>query len=73
VLLRLTNEYSFFGLLDLKSKKECENPHHEHFKPIRHYFSKLITKGFASRAEYNIINIDLSYKQIFTQFSSEES
>jgi hypothetical protein len=72
-ILRLANEGSLFGLLDLKSKKECENPYHEHLKPIRHYFAKLITKGFVSRTKYNILNIDLAYKQIFTHFSSEES
>jgi hypothetical protein len=72
-ILCLTNEGSLFGLLDLKSKKECENPHHGHLKPIRHYFAKLIKKGFVSRTKYNIINRDLAYKQIFTHFSSEES
>jgi hypothetical protein len=61
----LANEGSLFGLLDLKSKKECENPHHGHLKPIRHYFAKPI-KGFVSRTKYNIINIDLAYKEIFT-------
>jgi hypothetical protein len=59
--------------LDLKSKKECENPHHGHLKLIRHYFAKLITKGFVSKTKYNIFNIDLAYKQIITHFSSEES
>jgi hypothetical protein len=39
----LANEGSLFGLLDLKSKKEYENPHHGHLKPTRHYFAKLIT------------------------------
>jgi hypothetical protein len=72
-ILRLANESSLFGLLDLKYKKECENTHHGHIKPIRHYFAKLITKGFVSRTKYNIINLDLEYKQIFTHFFSEES
>jgi hypothetical protein len=72
-ILYLANEGSLFGLLDLKSKKECENPHHGYLKPIHHYFAKLITKEFVSRTKYNIINIDLTYKQIFTHFSSEES
>jgi hypothetical protein len=72
-ILHLPNGSSLFGLLDLKSKKACENPHHGYFKPIRHYFGKLITRGFVSRTKYNIINIDLTYKQIFTHFSSEES
>jgi hypothetical protein len=72
-ILCLANEGSLFGLLDLKSKKEYENPHHGHLKPIHYYFAKLITKGFVSRTKYNIINIDLAYKQIFTHFSSEES
>jgi hypothetical protein len=57
-ILRLANESSLFGLLDLKSKKECENPHHGYFKPIRYDFAKLITKGFVSRTKYNIININ---------------
>jgi hypothetical protein len=37
-ILCLANESSLFGLLDLKSKKEYENLHHGHFKPIHHYF-----------------------------------
>jgi hypothetical protein len=53
---------TLFGLLDLKSKKECENPHHGHLKPICHYFTELITKGFVSRTKYNIVDIDLAYK-----------
>jgi hypothetical protein len=61
-ILHLANESSLFGLLDLKSMKECENPHHGHLKPIHHYFAKLITKGFVSRTKYNIINIDLACK-----------
>jgi hypothetical protein len=72
-ILHLAHESSLFGFLDLKYKKECENPHHGYFKPIRHYFAKLITKGFVSRTKYNIINIDLAYKQIFTHFSCEGS
>jgi hypothetical protein len=72
-ILLSANEGSIFGLLDLKSKKECENPHHGHLKPIHHYFAKLNTKEFVSRTKYNIININLAYKQIFTHFSSEES
>jgi hypothetical protein len=72
-ILHLANENSLFDLLYLKSKKECENAHHGYFKPICHYFTKLITKGFVSRTKYNIINIKLTYKQIFTHFSSEES
>jgi hypothetical protein len=31
-------------LLDLKSKKECDNPHHGYFKPVNHDFAKLIKK-----------------------------
>jgi hypothetical protein len=72
-IFHLANKSSLFGLLDLKFKKECENPYHGHLKPIHHNFSKLITKWFVSRTKYNIINIDLAYKQIFTHFSSEES
>jgi hypothetical protein len=61
-ILCLTNEGPIFGLIDLKSKKECENPHHGHFKPIGHDFIKLITKGFVSRTKNNIINVYLTYK-----------
>jgi hypothetical protein len=67
-ILRLTNECYLFGLLDLEFKKECENSHHGHLKHIRHYFVKLITKEFVSRTKYNIISVDLAYKQIFNIF-----
>ena len=72
-VLCLDNESLFLDMLDLKSKKEFENPHHGHFKHISHDLAKLITKGFVSRTKDNIINIYLAYKQIFTHFSSEES
>jgi hypothetical protein len=61
-ILYLDNEGLLLGLLDLKSKEECENSHHEHFKPIGHDFAKIITKEFVSRTKYNIINIYLAYK-----------
>jgi hypothetical protein len=72
-IFHLANECSLFDLLDLKFKKECENPHHGHLKHICHYFAKPITKEFISRTKYNIININLAYKQIFTYFFSKES
>jgi hypothetical protein len=34
-------------LLDLKSKKKCENHHHGHFKPISHDLG--ILKSFSMR------------------------
>jgi hypothetical protein len=43
-ILCLANEDLIFYLLDLKSKKECEFPHHGHLKPISHDFAKLIKK-----------------------------
>jgi hypothetical protein len=43
-ILRLANEGSLVGLLDLKSKKECENLHHGYLEHICHYFAKLNTK-----------------------------
>jgi hypothetical protein len=61
-VLGLANESPLFGLLDLKSKKECENSHHGHIKPIGNDFAKLITKGFVSRIKDNIINVYLAYK-----------
>jgi hypothetical protein len=72
-VLCLTNESPFFGLLDSKSKKECENSHHGHFKSIGNDFAKTITKGFVSRTKDNIIDMYLAYKQIFSHFSCEES
>jgi hypothetical protein len=59
-VLCLANESPFLDLLDLKFKKECENPHHEHFKPIGHDLTKLITKGYVSRNKDNIINVYLT-------------
>jgi hypothetical protein len=61
-ILRLANEGLILDLFDLKSKKKCENPHHEHFKHIDHDFAKLITKKFVSRTKDNVINIYLAYK-----------
>jgi hypothetical protein len=61
-ILHLTNEGPILDLLDLKSKKEYEHPHHEHFKPISHDFAKLITKRFVSRIKDNVMNIYLTYK-----------
>jgi hypothetical protein len=43
-IFRLTNKSLILDLLDLKSKKECENLHHEYFKLIDHNFAKLIKK-----------------------------
>jgi hypothetical protein len=71
--LNLAHESSLFGLLYLNSEKECENPHHGYLKHIHHYFTKPTTKGFVSRTKYNIINIDLAYKQSLPIFFSEES
>jgi hypothetical protein len=59
-ILHLANEGPLISLLDLKSKKECENSHHEHFKPIDYDFAKLITKEFVSRTKDNIINVYLA-------------
>jgi hypothetical protein len=59
---QLANESPFFSLLDLKSKKECGDFHHGHFKPIGHDFAKLFTKGIVSRTKDNIINVYLAYK-----------
>jgi hypothetical protein len=61
-ILHLANEDLIFNLLDLKSKKEYENLHHGHFKPIGHDFAKLIRKRFVSRTKDNVINIYLAYK-----------
>jgi hypothetical protein len=52
-ILCLANEKLLFGLLDLKSKKECEDSYQRHFKPIHHNFAKLFTKEFVSRAKDN--------------------
>jgi hypothetical protein len=61
-ILCLANEDPIFDLLDLKSKKVCENIHHGHFKHIGHDFAKLITKRFVSIIKDNVINICLAYK-----------
>jgi hypothetical protein len=47
-ILYLANEGSIFGLLDLKSKKECKNHHHGHLKPINHYFTIFLVKRVES-------------------------
>jgi hypothetical protein len=57
----------------LKSKKMLQLPHHRHLEFLNHDPTKLFTYRFVSRPKYDIININLAYKQIFCNSFSKES
>jgi hypothetical protein len=72
-VLSLEDEGALLELLDLKSKKILQLPHHWHLKFLYHNPTKLYTKWLVSRPKYNIININLAYIQVFCNSFSEES
>jgi hypothetical protein len=49
---------------DLKTKEELQFTHHRHLKPLGHDPTKLFTKLIISRTKDNIININLTNKDI---------
>src|SRR6185295_4739823 len=69
----LTHKGAFLELLDLKSKKETQFTNHGHLKFPGHHFTKFLTKTWVSCTKDNIINIDLTNKQILTNCFSEQS
>jgi hypothetical protein len=72
-VLSLTNEGALLELLDLKSKEILQLPHHRHLEFLYHNPTKFFTRWLVSRPKYNIININLAYKQLFNNCFSEES
>jgi hypothetical protein len=71
-VLCLADEGALSELLDLKSKKILQLPHHRHLNFLCHDPTKFFTCRLVSRPKYNIININLAYKQvIFKSFSKE--
>jgi hypothetical protein len=72
-VLSLADEGVFLDLLDLESKEILLLPHHRHLKFLYHNPTKLFTRCLVSRPKDNIININLAYKQVFTNCFSEES
>jgi hypothetical protein len=72
-VLSLADEGAFLKLLDLKSKVILQLPHHRHLEFLYYNPTKFFTRGLVSRPKYNIINIDLAYKQVFSNSFSEES
>ena len=71
-IFRLTHKCAFLELLDLKSKKETQFTDHRHFKFPRHHVTKFLTKTWVSRTKDNIININLTNKQVFLNRFSEQ-
>ena len=59
-VLGLTYEHAILELLDLKSKKELQLPHHGHLKPICHDPTKFLTKSHISTTKYYVIDIYLA-------------
>jgi hypothetical protein len=72
-VLSLADEGALLELLDLKSKAILQLPHHRHFEFLYHDPTKLFTRGLISRTKNDIININLAYKQVFSNSFSEES
>jgi hypothetical protein len=72
-VLSLVDEGAFLELLDLESKEILQLPHHRHLEFMYHNPTKLFTRGLVSRPKYNIININLANKQVFSNCFSEES
>jgi hypothetical protein len=72
-VLCLADEGALLELLDLKSLKILQLPHHRHLKFLNHDPTKLFTSRFVSRPKYDIINVNLAYKQIFCNSFSKES
>jgi hypothetical protein len=72
-VLSLADEGSLLELLDLKSKEILQLPHHRHLKFLYHDPTKFFTSSLVSRPKYNIININLAYKQVFSNSFSEAS
>jgi hypothetical protein len=71
-VLRLANKSFFLHLLDLKYMEELQFTHHRCFKSLGHNPTKFITKRMISTTKYNVINICLAHKNIFTNFVSEK-
>jgi hypothetical protein len=72
-ILRLANEGALLELLHLKSQEILKLPHHRHLEFLNHDPTKLFPSRFVSRPKYNIININLAYKQIICNCFSKES
>jgi hypothetical protein len=72
-VLSLADEGAILELLDLKSKGILQLPHHRHLEFLYHNPTKLFTRGLVSRPKYNIININLAYKQVLRNSFGEES
>src|SRR6185312_3097426 len=72
-IFSLTYESPFVHLLDLKTNEEFQFTHHGHLESLGHDSTKLFTKLFISRTKDNVININLTYKEIFIYFLSKES
>jgi hypothetical protein len=71
-IISLADEGALLELL-LKSKEILQLPHHRHLEFLYHDPTKLFTRGLISRPKNNIININLTYKQVFSNCFSEES
>jgi hypothetical protein len=71
-VLSLADEGALLELLHLKHYKILQLPHHRHLKFLNHNPTKFFTCRFVSRPKYDIININLAYKQIICNGFSKE-
>jgi hypothetical protein len=72
-VLSLADEGVLVELLDLESKEVLQLRHHRHLEFLYHNSTKLFTRWLVSRPKYNIVNINLVDKQVFSNCFSEES
>jgi hypothetical protein len=72
-VLSLADEGALLELLDLESKEIFQLPHYRHLEFLYHNPTKLFISLLVSGPKYNIININLAYKQVFCNCFGEES
>src|ERR1041384_310452 len=72
-ILLLRDESPILLLTDLKPEKELQFTHHRHFIFLRHHTSKFFASIRVSTAKYNIIDINLTHKNIIFVCTSKKS
>jgi hypothetical protein len=62
-----------FNFLDLKTKGVTQLSNYGHIKLISHHLLKLFTKVLIGWSKYDVIHIDLQYKQVLANLFGEKS
>ena len=72
-ILALTHKCAILHLLDLKTKEVTKLSNHGYLKLTCHHLAKLLTKILIGWSKYDVINIDLQHKQVFSNLLDEKS